>query len=143
MMRVFVDASVLFSACYSASGASRELLRLAAQGQVTLIISDVILEEARRNLSAKAPQAVPFLDQVATLIPFETVAPDRQEVLDACAYTELKDAPIVAAAIKAQVNYLVSLDRAHLVDTPKVAEGAGVPVVVPGELLRIVRNSAT
>ena len=142
MIRVFVDASVLFSACYSASGASRELVRLAVQGQVTLVISDVVLEEARPNLNGKAPQALPFLDQLLSLVPFETVTPGKQEVLDACAYTELKDAPIVAAAIKAHADYLVSLDRAHLVDVAKVVEGAGIPVHLPGELLRIIRNQA-
>ncbi len=143
MMRVFVDASVLFPACYSASGASRELVRLAIQSQVKLIISDVVQEEARRNLNAKAPQALPFLDQVLSIVPFETVLPNKQEVLAACTYTELKDAPIVAAAVKAQADYLVSLDRAHLVDIPKVAKGAGMPVLAPGGLLRIIRNQTT
>lgn len=143
MIRVFVDASVLFSACYSASGASRELIRLSIQGQVALLISDLVQEEARRNLNAKAPQALPLLDQLLGTVPFETVVPDRQEVAAACAYTELKDAPIVAAAVKAKADYLVSLDRAHLVDVPKVAEGARIPVLVPGELLRIIRNQSS
>lgn len=67
MIRVFVDASVLFSACYSASGASRELIRFAIQGQVALVISDVVREEASRNLNAKAPQALPFLDMCVLL----------------------------------------------------------------------------
>lgn len=139
MMRVFVDASVL----YSASGASREIVRLAVQGQITLIISDVVQEEVRRNLNAKAPQALPFLDQLLSVVPFEIVLPGKHEVLEACAYTEFKDAPIVAAAVKAHAAYLVSLDRAHLVDIPEVAQGAGIPVLAPGELLRIIRGPAT
>lgn len=35
MIRVFVDASMLFAACYSASGASREIVRLGIQGKLT------------------------------------------------------------------------------------------------------------
>jgi hypothetical protein len=70
------------------------------QGQVTLIISDVVQEEARRNLHAKAPQALPFLEQVLGIVPFAIVAPGKQEVLVACAYTELKDAPIVGDRAK-------------------------------------------
>lgn len=143
MIRVFVDASVLFSACYSASGASRELIRYAIQGQVALVISDVIQEEASRNLNAKAPQALPFLDQILSIVPFETVVPSKEEVLAACAFTEFKDAPIVAAAVKARADSLVSLDRAHLVDVAKVSEGAGMPVLTPGGLLKILRDQAT
>ena len=53
MIRVFVDTGVFFAASYSSTGASRELIRLTFQGQVQLVISDDVLEEARRNLAAK------------------------------------------------------------------------------------------
>ena len=143
MIRVFVDASVLFAACYSASGASREIVRLAIQGGITLVISDVVQEEARRNLTAKAPKALPFLDQLLELIPFEFVEAEKQEVLNAQAYTELKDAPIVAAAVQAETDYLVSLDRVHLVEVPEVAEGSGLAIVLPSTLLQIIRGRTT
>ena len=140
MIRIFVDASVLFAACYSASGAAREIVRLAIQGELTLIISDVVQEEAQRNLTAKAPKALPFLAQFLELVPFEFGEATRQEVLNACAYTELKDAPIVAAAIQAQADYLVSLDRVHLVEVPEVAQESGIAIVLPGTLLKIIRD---
>ncbi|MFM7584127.1 MAG: PIN domain-containing protein [Caldilinea sp.] len=143
MIRVFVDASVLFAACYSASGESREIVRLAIQGEITLIISGVAQEEVRRNLTAKAPKASSFLDQLLELVPFEIVEATKQEVLNAQAYTELKDAPIVAAAIQAQTDYLVSLDRVHLVEVPEVAEGSGLAIVLPSTLLKIIGGRAT
>jgi len=61
MMRVFLDASVLFAAAYSATGASREIIRRAIRGQIECVVSDLVLEEARRNLGAKAPEALPSL----------------------------------------------------------------------------------
>ena len=140
MTRAFVDASVLFSACYSATGASREILRFAIHGEVTLSISDVVKEEARRNLSNKAPKALPFLDQLLELVPFETIIATKEEVLKAQEYTELKDAPIVAAAIKAKAHYLVSLDRVHLVDVSEVAKESGILIVLPGTLLHALRS---
>ena len=143
MIRVFVDASVLFAACYSASGASREIVRLAIQGGIRLVMSDVVQGEVRRNLKAKAPKALPFLDQLLELVPFEFVEATRQEVLSAQAYTEMKDAPIVAAAVQAQAEYLVSLDRVHLVEALEVAEGSGMAIVLPGTLLQIIRSQAT
>ena len=143
MIRVFVDASVLFAACYSASGASREIVRLAIQGGIRLVMSDVVQEEARRNLKAKAPKARPFLGQLPDTVLLELVETTEQDVLDAQAYTEAKDAPIVAAAVQAQAEYLVSLDRVHLVEVPEVAEGSGMAIVLPGTLLQILRSQAT
>ena len=140
MIRAFLDTSVLFAASYSPTGASRELIRLAFQGQVQLVISDDVLEEARRNLAAKLPNALDLFQQIVELIPFEIVTPTLAEVQRAAMYTEHKDAPIVAAAINAQVDYLTSLDRRHLVDAPEVTEGSGLNIVLPYELLEIIRQ---
>jgi len=53
MIRAFVDASVLFAAAYSETGASREIIRQAIRGKIQLVASQLVLEEARRNLQAK------------------------------------------------------------------------------------------
>jgi putative PIN family toxin of toxin-antitoxin system len=141
MIRAFLDTSVLFAASYSPTGASRELIRLAFQGQVRLAISDDVLEEARRNLAAKLPEALELLEQIVELVPFEVVSPTAAEVRAATTYTDPKDASIVAAAKRAQVGYLTSLDRRHLVDAPEVAEGSGLKIVLPHELLEVIRRS--
>ena len=57
----------------------------------------------------------------------------------AARYTELKDAPIVAAARRTHVDYLVSLDRRHLVDVPEVALRSGLKIILPGALLAHLR----
>lgn len=49
MIRVFLDASVLFAAAYSESGASREIVRQAIRGTMRLVTSPLVLEETRRN----------------------------------------------------------------------------------------------
>ena len=143
MIRAFVDASVLFAASYSPTGASRELLRLAFHGEVELVTSDDVLEEARRNLAAKLPDTLDLFQQIVELIPFEIVTPTPEEVQEAATYTEHKDAPIVAAAIKAQVDYLTSLDKRHLVGVPEVAQGSGLKIVLPQELLEAIRGQAS
>jgi putative PIN family toxin of toxin-antitoxin system len=140
MIRVFIDTSVLFAASYSATGASRELVRLAFQGQIQLVISSDVLEEAERNLAAKLPKALDVFRQVVELLPIEYVSPTNEEVQEAASYTEYKDAPIVAAAKRAQVDYLTSLNRRHLVDVPEVAQGSGLKIVLPHQLLDIIRQ---
>ena len=49
-------------------------------------------------------------------------------------------AAIVAAAKTAEVDYLVSLDRRHLVGVAEVAQGSGLTIMLPEELLRRMRE---
>jgi predicted nucleic acid-binding protein len=54
-MRVFVDTSVLFSAIFSPHGYVRDLLHLAGQDALTLVVSRNVLDETERNLLKKFP----------------------------------------------------------------------------------------
>jgi predicted nucleic acid-binding protein len=136
MIRAFIDSSVLIAACLSSTGASREIILQAIRGNVTLVISELVMKETKQNLTNKAPAAIPAFDQFLDAVPFESVRPSKQQVLQAAAYIALKDAPIVAAAKKAQVDYLVSLDRRHLVGLPEVAEKSGLNIVLPKKVIR-------
>jgi len=135
MIRAFVDASVLFAAAYSPVGASREIIRRAIRGEFRLVASDLVFEEARRNLCAKAPRALLSLESLLEMVGFEIERPTKAEVLAAMAYVAAKDAPIVAAAKKAQVDYLLSLDRRHLVEAEEVARRSGLRIVLPADCL--------
>jgi predicted nucleic acid-binding protein len=59
-MRIFLDANVLFSAAKS-DGAMRRLLGLLREGGHEIWIDDYVLEESRRNLTAKEPAALAAL----------------------------------------------------------------------------------
>ena len=140
MIRTFIDASVLFAASLSSAGASREIIRQALRGEITLVASKLVYEEAEKNLADKAPEALPAFHQFLDTVPFETVRPSKRQVLQAAQYTALKDAPIVAAAKRARVDYLVSLDRHHLVGVKEVAQRSGLKIVLPSELLEKIRR---
>jgi predicted nucleic acid-binding protein len=142
MIRAFIDASVLFAASLSPTGASREIIRQAVRGQVTLVASKLVYEEVEKNLADKAPAALPAFRQFLATVPFETVRPTKRQVLQAARYSALKDAPIVAAAKRARVDYLVSLDRRHLVGVKEVAQRSGLRIVLPSEFLGEVRRQA-
>ena len=142
MTRVFVDASVLFATTYSLTGSARDLVQLALEGKVTLVVSPVVLGEVERNLSKKAPEKVEFYKILIEVIPFELASdPTKEELLEAATYTKLKDAPIVAAARKARVEYLVTYDRKHLIDPPEVAEKSGLMIVTPDVVVRAIHES--
>ena len=59
MLSAFLDANILFAAALSPTGASHELVRLAALDTYRPVASALVLEEARRNLQRKAPDVVP------------------------------------------------------------------------------------
>ena len=141
MTKVFVDASVIFAASYSRTGSSRELLRQAIQGQVELVVSQHVLKETERNLAHKAPEALAALRTFLDTVPIQMVAnPTPEELQQAATYIHIKDAPVVAAAAKAQADYLATWDRRHFIEDPGVAIKSGLRIVTPDELVGIIRQ---
>jgi putative PIN family toxin of toxin-antitoxin system len=141
MNKVFVDASVLFAAAYSAAGYARDLILLASEDKVALVVSQDVLEEVRRNLAESAPEKLEVFEIQLAAVAFEqVVTPSREAVLAAATYTFLKDAPIVAAAVQAQAEYLVTYDRKHLLDRPEVAEKSGLKIVTPQVVVSLLKN---
>ncbi len=114
--RVFLDSSVLYAAAFSATGPARRLILKGLEGSVALTVSDLVLEETKRNLTKNAPLALPYFTILADLFsPFIT-NPTKAEVLKAAQIVHLKDAPIVAAAAKAKAEYLATHDVKHLLN---------------------------
>lgn len=138
--RIFFDSSALFSAALSATGAARELIRMAVRDEICLVISDDVLVEMRRNISQKAPDVMPLLDQLLQLIDFEIVPqPPSEEIKAASEYVAEKDAMIIAAAIKADVDYLATFDRKHLIDPPEVSAKSDLTIGTPGDIRNLIR----
>ncbi len=135
MTRIFMDSSVFFSAAYSSQGHARDLIRMAMRGELDLVLSETVLEETRRNLAESAPDALPFLEFVLASVAHELSQPTREEVLAAAQHAARKDAPIAAAAKKAGVLMLVTLDRKHLLGRPGLARHIGADIVTPKEAL--------
>ena len=106
MDRVFLDANVLFSAAYR-SGAG--ITQLWALDDVELLTSAYAVEEARRNLDRDEQRTL--LDELLVRV---RVVPESLEQLErARSLVTEKDAPILAAAIGAQADVLVTGDIRH------------------------------
>ena len=76
--RIFFDASALFAAVYSPTGAARELLRLGLDGSVKLVTNQIAIEEAERNLARKAPEGVTIIRALLAALPIEVLAPQAR-----------------------------------------------------------------
>lgn len=142
MMRVFVDASVLISAAISRTGAAHELIRYGVRGEAELVISPLVGEETRRNLASKAPDTLPFYELLIQVVPFTMVTPSTHQVQEVAETIAAKDAPIVAAAKRAEVDFLATWDRRHLLKAKEEAEKLGVAVATPAEVLAAIREEA-
>ena len=139
MLTVFVDSSVLFAMCASATGAARELAKRAVRGRVTLAISDYVFEETETHLVEKAPRALRAFRYLQKRPFWLVVEVTRREVTTAEPVTsDVFDAPIVAAAKKVRADVLVTFDRRHLLNQ-RVASYIGGVVVTPGQLLKTLR----
>lgn len=112
-MRVLLDANVLFSAALSPKTRAHELLELARAGEHGLLTPVYAVDEAERNLRSKAAHAfhrLPAILRAVTVVgppPARLLAWAEQQGLPA------KDAPILAAAVAARADLLVTGDRRH------------------------------
>jgi predicted nucleic acid-binding protein len=138
---VFLDSSVLYAAAFSAARPARRLIPKGLQGSVTLCISDLVIEETKRNLTKNAPAALPYVSLIAHLFAPYITRPSKAEVLQAAKIVYLKDAPIVAAATKVKADYLATYDVKHLLNHAQAIDRAyGIIVLTPAELLSALTN---
>jgi len=110
-MRIFLDANILFSAAKS-NGAVRRLLEMLIDASHECFVDAYVTEEAWRNLAAKAPAGVDYLE---TLLRRLNVVPLQAQQTSFATDPPLPedDRPILAAAIYNRCESLVTGDRAH------------------------------
>lgn len=139
--RVFLDTNVLFSGVYSDSGGPRRILDAAARGELLPVASSVVIAELVRNLAQKAPSALHELELAFERVRFEMAqdvpAGDQQRWYDVRLGS---DAPIVAAAVAAGVDYFCTGDR-RLLELGRGGALAGLKVVSPGDLGSLLENA--
>jgi predicted nucleic acid-binding protein len=133
MLRVFIDSSVLFAAAYSSKGYARDLILMAARDEIRLVISTLVVAETRRNLADFAPEVIPALELIFAAIDMDIVDPSREEVIAASTVVAFKDAPILAAAKVAQADFLITLDKKHLLDRSELESYANLPILRPAD----------
>jgi predicted nucleic acid-binding protein len=112
-VRLFLDANVLFAAAHSPTGRSRVLFRLAERGLCTLVTSPHAVEEACRNIHLKSPAGASTLDDLLESVERVAEADPRLVAWAADQGLPPNDAPILAAAVAAETDALVTGDRSH------------------------------
>jgi predicted nucleic acid-binding protein len=139
MRKVFADSSILIAGAASRTGASRAVLTMAEIGLFQLVISKQVLLECERNLSKKLPDALPIFSQlIAAINPEILPNPTIEESNRWVRIIEAKDAPILAAAVLAKVDRLLSLNTKDF--TAEVGIESGLIIQTPAEFIREIRE---
>ena len=135
-IKVFIDTNVLIAGVNSGTGASATLLDLCETGVLQMVISRQVLIEADRNFAAKFPQLLGrFRQFMHHLAPLMVEDSTRESMEKAATIVDHKDAPILAAAQNANVDYLITLDKKHFLN-PKTRQKVMLKVASPIEFLQ-------
>jgi predicted nucleic acid-binding protein len=139
-VKLFLDANVIFSAAHRAEGRAQDLVALASAGLCELLASNHSVEEARRNLELKSAG---FERRLAHALARTAIVAEAPAALVEWAQSQglpLKDAPILAAAVSARAELLVtgdSRDFGHLFGQVL----RGTRIIAPAAALDLVLKS--
>lgn len=132
---VFLDASVLVAASRSPSGGSAVSMEACQGRRFRGALTARVLLEARVNISAKfgETELLRFFHQLAALNPEMVPPPPNGRIQECISLTTENDAHVLAAALECRADYLLTLDRRHLISPAVRAAGLPVRIMTPGE----------
>ena len=139
-----MDSSALFAGVASPGGAARALLVLAESSLLSLIVSEQVLAETERAILRKVPGAIAHFREALTSTHLTVVPDPSPDEVSAHRgiISDESDVPIVLAAVKAGVDYLVTHNRSDFLDDPGVAARTGLRIGSPGDALAWIRSRA-
>jgi putative PIN family toxin of toxin-antitoxin system len=138
MTTVFVDTCVWIAAVLSPKGGSCAVVQaLKKNDDMVMISSPEVIEEAVRNFSKKYPKyQKEFLRYFHEVHPI-MVQPKRAMIIRAAQLVHPDDAPILAAALTAQADYLLTLDKKHFItQATSIQTQTGMYIETPGDFLQ-------
>lgn len=137
-VKAFFNASVILAALNSPRGGSAKLIKYCRQQKIHGEISEIVLDEIRRNLFKFK---ITTGEVKRTVLNFQKILPPPEEKL-VKKYQRVVidpgDGHILASAEEAKVKYLVSLDKHHILTLAKKI--TKFKIVNPKQLLQILRS---
>ncbi|MDP2860338.1 MAG: PIN domain-containing protein [bacterium] len=137
MKTVFLDASVLVAACASKTGASAFILGYSQQRKVKCFISPEVIGEAKKNIRLKLKESgEERLEYYLKTAGLQLVGePTLTDIVRCEGVIIFKDAHVLAAAIKSEAGYLITLDRKHFFTPEVISFSRPLKIITPGEFV--------
>jgi predicted nucleic acid-binding protein len=135
--KLFLDTSAFFAGLYSNTGGAHALLQLGEKGDLQLVISSDVVRELDVVMRRKLPEKLNFLlvalDTTIAHIEPTPASSWIESLLPLVNYQN--DAIVLAAALAAQVDFFVTLDRQHFLDNEPLRAALPFPIGTPGDCL--------
>lgn len=133
-LKVFLDTSVLLSGLNSLFGASNFILSLFKLKRITIVISPEVVSEAEEVIATtKFPLLkIPFLDFLLEK-PRIISRLTSDEIKTVYKIISTEDTPILAGAIKAKADCLITLDKRF---QNLAGNKVGFEILLPSEFLQ-------
>jgi predicted nucleic acid-binding protein len=128
LLRIFLDANILFTAAHNPHGKAALVIELGRSGLWRLATSQYAAEEARRNIARKFPDVLEYLE---TLMGDIGRVADAPEIPGPAGLAE-KDVPIFRAALGCRADVLLTgdlRDFGFLMNAPEKAGGLLIQTV--------------
>lgn len=137
--KVFFNASVILAGLGSRSGASGTILKLLRSHQIQGVISEVVFNEVLKHAD-KLGITIERASNICTqLFPIILEPPSPKEVnLWGTRTLDSGDAHLLASCKRSGSDYLVSLDKKHILILKDQTKW--VKIVSPGELIVLLRD---
>ncbi|MBC7264782.1 MAG: PIN domain-containing protein [Chloroflexi bacterium] len=137
--RLFFDASVLVAAAHSPQGGSALLLAACKAGGFRAQTTFVILLEALHALRRFPEESLRRFYRLLVEVNWGLLPIPPKETLEKyCRYISPKDVHVVAAAVEGEAEFLLTLDRQHILAASEKVGQAGLPIIIlrPGDFIR-------
>lgn len=136
VIKIYLDASVIVPAMLSSVGGSAKLIKFIKLGLVVGITSQNVIEEIERNsvkINKSTQEIRQFIQENLILIRKKISTGDYVEYKN---IIDIKDAHVVAGARLTKCDYLVTLDKKHLLREDIQKRFLPLKIVSPKELLK-------
>lgn len=137
-VKVFLDSNVIISGLFSDKGAPRVILDILCLGLPVLtgVTGEYNLIEIERNMTKKMPDVLPIYKKYLPLLNLEVIPlPSSGEINKLSGTTSDKDIPVLASALKGDVDFLVTGDKKDFV---KLKGKCTFKVLTPAEFLDVI-----
>jgi uncharacterized protein len=122
---VLLDTNILISGLVFPKGNEHQILTMAEEEKITLVLPEPVLIEAREVMSEKFPGFETLLELFVNRVGFESVdVKDISARLEVNKVRDKKDAPIFAAAAISRSDYVITGDgtlRSDLANSPEIS----------------------
>ncbi|KKS47175.1 putative toxin-antitoxin system toxin component, PIN family [Candidatus Gottesmanbacteria bacterium RIFCSPLOWO2_02_FULL_42_29] len=139
-MKVYFDASVIVASLLSASGGSSLLFKFIKKGMISGFTSQTvlqeILEEKKYFKFRKSKKEIEDFIAQSGLVVREKISED--EIRQYEGKIDKEDAHLIAGAVQTKCQYLVSLDKKHVLKEEVRKKFPHLKILSPKELLQAI-----